>query len=369
MKSPLHVDGSWLGPLMQRFQEIAERLQADADPDVIERLIESIPALVTEMDHDALAVALEYSMGAAAAFGALDAMKADSLRGLAAEEYDGGIRFAPFEEAASALDRKTAVGSKLNSLQWGGVPAELRTRAMFSARVESARFLSEARDMLAAELRLQREKLANGQEAFLNRDVFIVRMRELAGEMGVDAGAQDGSIQDIRSSERLGLIYDINTEQAENYARYKMGMDPDVLDAWPAKRLVRVEERERKRNWRDRWRAAADEIGWQGVHRGSDMVALNTSPIWTRLGPFQNPYPPFDWGSGMGTQDVDRDEAESLGLLKPAEPVPVPSETARFNDRLESGVEDVSRELRNFLVDAFGAQVKLEESILKWIGQ
>jgi hypothetical protein len=283
--------------------------------------------------------------------------------------YEAIVGFGPFESAAAALDQKTPIGSRLNSWRWQGVPAELRDRAMFSSRVESVRFLSEARDRLASEMRIQRERLANGESAFFDRDSFIVSMREIAEAEGIDTndGNYDGSIKDIRSAKRLGLIYDVQTQQAEEYGRYTMSMDPDVLDAWPAKRLIRVEYRERKRNWIEIWRAAKNEIGGEGVAKGADMVALTTSPIWTHLGPFGNPYPPFDWGSGMGQQDISRAEAEDLGLVNPAQDIPVPDKTETFNKRLQAGVEGISQELRDFLVTSFGNQVQIVADVAKWI--
>ena len=54
-------------------------------------------------------------------------------------------------------------------------------------------------------------------------------------------------------------------------------------------------------------------------------MALKSSPIWAALGngaggfkdTLGNPYPPFAYSSGMGWEDVDRETAEQLGLVKP----------------------------------------------------
>lgn len=363
---PMSVSGSLLGPVMEHFQTMAET----ADIEALQKLVNQIPDLYDAMDHDALAATLERAMGAAAIYGAMNSKGADLLTGLASDDYETGVAFMPFEAAAAALDRKTPIGSKLNSLQWQGVPAELRSRAMFSSRVEAASFLTEARDRLSSELRLQREQLANGKQAFFSRNDFIIEMRRLAEAEGIDTtnGTFDGSIRDIRSSQRLGLIYDINTEQAENYGRYKMDLDPDVFDAYPAKRLVRVEDREHKRNWIEIWRGAAAEVGWVGVHRGSDMVALKTSEIWTNLGPFGNPYPPYDWGSGMGDEDVDREEAERLGLVKPLVPAAPPEKLQGFNAALEASTTEIDPKLILKMVKIFGSKIEVIGKAVKWIG-
>ena len=369
----MSVPGSWLGPVMEHFQTIQDYLQSTESPDLdhLSSLIDGITDLYDAMDHDALADTLDRALGAAAFNGVLNSKAVELVTGLAADEYETGVAFMPFESAAAALDRKTPIGSTLNSLQWGGFPGELRSRAIFSSRVEDVRFLSEARNLLAAELRLQREQLANGNQAFFSRDVFIVKMRQIAEEQGIDTndGNFDGSIKDIRSSQRLGLIYDINTEQAENYGRLKMDLDPDVLDAYPAKRLIRVEAREHKRNWPEIWRGAAGEVNWEGVYHGSDMVALKTSPIWTHLGPFQNPYPPYDWGSGMGDEDVDREEAENLGLVKPAEPVVQPDVLQTFNAKLEASTVDIDPALIVKLIQTLGSQIEVIGNVVKWLGK
>src|SRR5690606_41386403 len=57
---------------------------------------------------------------------------------------------------------------------------------------------------------------------------------------------------------------------------------------------------------------------------GGRMIALNTDPIWEKLGDpsffddgLGNAYPPFAFNSGMDVRDVGRDEAEDLGLIEP----------------------------------------------------
>jgi hypothetical protein len=363
----MSVPGSWLGPVMQHFQKMAET----DDIDKLEKLVDQLFDLYAAMDHDSLADTFERALGAATLYGAMNSKGADKLTGLSAAEYESGAAFMPFEKAAAALDRKTPIGSKLNSLEWGRTPAELRSRAMFSSRVESARFLSESRNRLASELRMQREQLANGKQALFSRDNFISEMRKVAEAEGIDTsdGTFDGSIRDIRSAQRLGLIYDINTEQAENFAREKMDMDPDVLDAYPAKRLVRLEDRDHKRNWIEIWRAASNKIGGVGVARGSDMVALKTSLIWSNLGPFGNSYPPYDWGSGMGDEDVSREEAESLGLVKPGVPVKAPEKSKGFNDNLEASTVDIDPSLVASLKDDFGDQIDITDNSAQWVAE
>jgi hypothetical protein len=263
----------------------------------------------------------------------------------------------PLPEAVSQLGRKAIVPSPLRTADWANIPAQLRARAQFSAGVEDARFLQTVQDKLLKVVRLEREKVKFG-ERYVNRDSFIADLRQVAREEGIGTGA--GDLQDVQSSARLGLIYDMQLAQAQNFARWKMDQDPEILDAYPAQELLRVEERVNKRDWRSRWIGAGGKI-YNGL-----MVALKNDPIWTRISIFGTPWPPFDWGSGMGLRDVDRRAAVDLGLIAPGEQV-APDDMG-FNDNLELDVSNLAPVLINKLVGLFGDLVQLAGNKLKWIG-
>jgi hypothetical protein len=163
----------------------------------------------------------------------------------------------------------------------------------------------------------------------------------------------------------------MQTNQATEYARYKMDHDPDVLDAYPAQRLMRIEDREHPRPswfWPDRWALAFAKVGGAGAIE-DEMIALKTSPIWSKLSRFGTPWPPFDYESGMGLEDVSRDEAEAVGLLAPDAPVPQLGGGAEdFNAKLEAGVSEVSPRLQEALAAAFGDKVRIAEGVATWIG-
>ena len=69
----------------------------------------------------------------------------------------------------------------------------------------------------------------------------------------------------------------------------------------------------------------ARAAGALGLH--GRMAALKSSGIWQALGDGEggfndtlgNPYPPFAFRSGMWTVELDRGEAEELGLLAEGE--------------------------------------------------
>jgi len=132
--------------------------------------------------------------------------------------------------------------------------------------------------------------------------------------------AAPGTIEDLSSFGRINLVVDTNAGMAASVARLAEET-AETLDAFPAWRLVRYMTPQEPRDWNVRWAAAGDAVNWQGALR-DDFVARKDSPIWRALGDgaggftdtLHNPYPPFAFNSGMGWEDVDREEAESLGL-------------------------------------------------------
>jgi hypothetical protein len=97
------------------------------------------------------------------------------------------------------------------------------------------------------------------------------------------------------------------------------------------------------------------------------MVALKNDPLWTRLGPFQLPYPPFDYNSGMGVQDVDRDQAVALGLID--EDTQIEPQDRGFAADLQSEVQvDADRQaaLLQAIQEAMGDQVSIEGGVLRF---
>lgn len=53
------------------------------------------------------------------------------------------------------------------------------------------------------------------------------------------------------------------------------------------------------------------------------MIALRNDPIWRGISRFGSPVPPFDFNSGMGLEEVNRFEAEALGVELPEDDLDV----------------------------------------------
>jgi hypothetical protein len=375
------VPSAWARPVVEWIRDIdalANAAQTDREfLDAVERHADRLPLQLEHMDHDALAAVLEQGMATAVVEGAANSLAKTSRRAsrLTLSVSVPSITFGPIAEAVAKLDIRSPVAVKLSSSQWSLVPVQLRERAQFSAQVESARFLQAVQDKVRGRLAWATDKIAKsdtaaGGNALFDRSSFIADMRAIAVEEGIDTTTPNnyGTVRDIRSSKRLGLIWDMQTNQATEFSRWKMDNDPDVLDAWPAQRLVRIEARDNPRPasyWRNRWADAFSAVGGRGA-LADHMVALKTSPIWPKVSIFGTPWPPFAWGSGMGLEDVDRDEAESLGLISPRQQVP-PGEDPGFNSGFELGARDLSPRLTDWLLRKLGDSVQLIDGALKWL--
>ena len=247
------------------------------------------------------------------------------------------------------------VGAALRSADWLSVPIWLRDRAFFSATIENVRFLQRAQDEITDYLGGARGTNERG-ESYLKtggRAVFIERMQAMAIREGM--GPLDpndrGTLKDIRSESRLALIFDTQVKSAEDFGNWKQGMDPDVLDAFPAQRFIRVADVKHPRPYH--------EEALEAVRLKSDLdywVGLNRD--------FGVPHGPWGFNSGCDVEDVDRDEAEELGLIAPGESVePVERD---FNERLEASTRGLGERQIAALQTIFGDQVAFDGDRVKW---
>lgn len=253
-----------------------------------------------------------------------------------------GVKVQPWADAVAKISAKTPIGSRLRSYEWDRMPISLREAGMFSARVESARLLSDMQQFLIDSLN------GNSTEggAIKDRGRFISDMRKLAQQLGVGQLGKS-EITDIQGPTRLGLICDMQASMARGYARWKTGHDQDMLNEWPAQQLIRISSRKEPRDWQERWNQAAENAGFVGV-ASAGMIALKDSPIWKHLSRFGTPWPPFDYGSGMGVEDVDRDKAEALGLILPGQIIE-PTGEQDFAASMESSAARITKDLQHVL--------------------
>lgn len=259
----------------------------------------------------------------------------------------------PYPEALARAAGKTAVASQLSSAQWAEMPQALQDRAFLSARVDDLRVVSEMQARIEEALSFD----PAGERAFMDRSKFVSEMREILGAPQGDSGL----LTDISSRRRLELVYDWQKQDAVEYARWNASQDPDLLDSFPAQELLRVEAREEERDWTARWKNAGgpDLVGGR-------MVALKSHPVWTAISRFGRPWPPFDFGSGMGVEDIPREEAEQLGLIRPGE-APV-SQRESFNAALAASLPPATPALLEAFQELFGSSVAVVDGLIQWKG-
>jgi hypothetical protein len=256
----------------------------------------------------------------------------------------------PFDEAVAKLGGKSLIGSRMKSSEWADVPAALRERAFFSSQIESLRVLQRARSGIADFLQSSRETLPNGQTALKSgsRAQFVDSMKTFLAKEGIDRTT--GGLTDITSDPRLGLIFDTQVRQANDYGYWREGQDADVLDAFPAQRFIRVQDVKDPRDAHTQY---------------EDQVYLKNDPIWTRINEdFGVPWGPWGWGCGHDVEDVSREEAEELGLLSPGQEVK-PAEKD-FNENLSASTRGLDPDLLDKLKTDLGDQLVIEGDEMTW---
>jgi hypothetical protein len=256
----------------------------------------------------------------------------------------------PFEEAIQTLSDKAITPSAMDSAAWSAVPAAIRQRAFFSATVEDARFLQAGRDFLNDFLTQATVKLPDGQVAMKvgGRGDFVTQMKEFMHKTGVER-SKDETITDIGGSNRLRLIFDTQVRMAHDYGNYKQGLDPDMLEQFPALRFIRGEPVEVPRPLHDEnegeVRLKTDEAFW---------LAMNDP----ELGGFGVPYGPWGFNSGMDVEEVSREEAVELGLIEDGENHEH-EEALPFNDGLAASTDGLDDDVVEGLKENLGDDANL----------
>ena len=234
---------------------------------------------------------------------------------------------------------------------WSKVQAGLRDRAFWSSQVTQAKIAYTMRQNVADLVR------GDKSPSEVRRD-----LRAYLDSIGYDAGENRGTIKDLMTKARLDVMMKTNADQAKGYASHLRATTAGAILAFPAYELIRVQQRKMPRDWHARWIKAANSVGWEGVSRDTDrMIALKTSPVWAALSRFGNPFPPFDFNSGMGVRDVKKSVCREIGLLGPDEQPKIP-EKPDFNGNLTAPVpfDNKSPEYRR-LRKMFGDQIQFNE--------
>ncbi len=288
----------------------------------------------------------------------------------------------PLKVGVDAVSAKTPIGAKLRSKDWQEkVALGLAEDAFMSAGVESVRVLDEIQKgigKILSEVRDARtakktkvdpatgEKVLDDGGFAMDRGKWIRDTQRLANSAGlrnVDPEKR-GGLEDFGSERRLKLILEQQIGAAQSKAFWEQGNDPDLLAAFPALRLIRVRASKVQRDWDKRWKDAAEAVNYEGVATNGEKVALKSSNIWRELSRFGRPYPPFDFNSGKGVEEVSREETDAMGLTSPGERIG--SGADAWREDLEASVKTLSPESTARLQSYFGEQLTIADGMAKW---
>jgi len=260
----------------------------------------------------------------------------------------------PLEKAVARLGQRTPLGATLSSAEWSRVPVEIREISFFSAYVECERVLAIMQEKILRRVKLEREKLANGEEITMDRARFIAEMQDELHALGYEPEPKDqGTIRDLSSAGRLGLIWDMQLGMARGYANWKASFDPDLIEAAPCWELIRVEDREVPREWLEIW------TDHGGVLYEGRMIALKSDPIWKWISDFGVPWPPFKWGSGMGLRNVRWREAKRLGVPGIDDPQTMPE--MDFASGVQASSKNLPQASQDRLRSEFGDSIEFDQ--------
>jgi hypothetical protein len=261
---------------------------------------------------------------------------------------------ATFEEALADRALRGLLPSNLSAADLMRLDPLIRKRAIFSARVPSARHLSVLDRIIGMILNPDvgpdGEPRQPGQ--YMNETRARLLLRDSLESLGyAPAPGTEGGLTDLSSEMRIRVQLDIPIAFARNYGHAVQTNDPAVLDQFPGQRLLPSYADEPRSTlwWTRRWK----EAGLPGPF-GSDFVALKSDPGWARLSIFGYPYPPFDWGSKREVEDVDRETCEAYNLIQPGE-TPAPMDLGESNPlvaSLPSGSPDLMAAILRQFPDA-----------------
>lgn len=269
----------------------------------------------------------------------------------------------PLRDAVSQMASRRVTPSGMTSREWEALQAEIRLRSMFSATVENERVLVEMKERLNAGISNQKTGGAT-----MDRGRFVEEMRGIIQETGYKRpdGIRKSSVRNLRSRARLELIWNMNMAQGVGYAQWKAAMDPDMLYASPCYELVRIMPKREIRDWPLVW---GDHGGQFYGKPGKDypdaegrMIAPKTDLIWRWISRFKTPWPPFDWGSGMGLRNVRRAEAIALGVIKEDEEL-IPQDLP-FNHNASASLEGIPESRRQAIVRDLAGDVEIQDDRL-----
>ena len=259
----------------------------------------------------------------------------------------------PFDQPIDFLDAlkmrevRDFIPTDLGHEELKSVGAAMRERSLMLARVSNAEFGNRVLDLSI--------QVAQGRES---NNVARRKLKDLLAQQGYKAEpGEEGTIKDLKSNQRLNLILRMQSGLCFGYAQWRQAQSASVLEMFPAAELYRAYERKEPRDWPTRWAAHGGEF-----YDGGRMVAARNAHIWTAISAFGLPYAPFDFNSGMDTRLIGRAEAVELGVIAPQQVIP--PQKRDFERDISVGVETLSKEMEDVLVESLGKEWAMEDGVL-----
>lgn len=247
-------------------------------------------------------------------------------------------------QAMERFAERENLPASLDSEDWESVPREIRERSFFISKLAEAETLQGLRDIT---------------DDFVAQKIGIndadKRAVAFLDSMGYVAPAgKEGTIEDLRSARRIAVIMNTNLDMARGHATWLR--DQKTLRAFPGQRLIRVSKRVEPRDWPKTWNEARARLAdrTMALDSGKDMAAPLNDPIWEEISRFRQPYPPFDWGSGMGLELIGRGEAKTLGVLPPPDDPRMAPQSRSMNESLEAVPKVMEEDLKKALAERLG---------------
>ena len=275
-----------------------------------------------------------------------------------------------FITAIQELAKRKPKPSRFNSAQWQQVAPAIRQKSFFSATVTSARVLTRWREMLLDWLSGATEEIVmpDGSTTTAFKEVSLAKFRERAAIFAIQEGLAteddfpDESISNVISNARLQLVFNTNTEQAQEFAYWKERVgNEDYINRFPAARYVR--------------RPGGNPLYFRPIHVAAEgtVKRWDDFQFWLSMndesiGGFGVPWGPWGFNSYMRQQPVGRREAERLGLVKKGERLKVPNVNAygvniadqfvgKYKDPMKDVPKSIKDKAKDRLTDRLGPQV------------
>lgn len=235
----------------------------------------------------------------------------------------------PFESAMADLAKRKVLPTNLGSAELRALGNDFHRQNFTSAKTLLEALLEGYKEKVGKILNPENTVRPDGSPRTEGLDLATARLqiKELQKSLGMDVTDGGGPITDLRSDARINLVLKTNRDISQGAGWFIQGQQQEVLDAFPAMELIRVESRRLQRDWKTRFILAARSVGDLNAARAIEfhgrMAALKNSPLWQALGDgaggyedtLGNPFPPFAFNSGMDVRDVAYSDAVNLGLM------------------------------------------------------